>query len=113
MVSLGQGIAGAFTPSDEMAAKIATASSETGADGSLGLLRSAVTGGQAVAATFGVDVSASTRSKPTAVCAGEKTWRQPLEDSYWEIMKSPIADMKNAGSRYACVPGTFCMCSSP
>ncbi len=31
MVSLGQGIAGAFTPSDDMAAKIATASSETGA----------------------------------------------------------------------------------
>ena len=31
MVSLGQGIAGAFTPSDELAAKIATASSETGA----------------------------------------------------------------------------------
>jgi hypothetical protein len=30
MVSLGQGIAGAFTPSDELAAKIATASSETG-----------------------------------------------------------------------------------
>ncbi len=41
------------------------------------------------------------------VCPGEKTWRQPLEDSYWEIMKSPIADMKNAGSRYACGPRTF------
>ena len=25
----------------------------------------------------------------------------PLEESYWPIMKSPIADMKNAGSRYA------------
>ncbi len=40
MVSLGQGIAGAFTPSDDMAAKIAAASSETGADGSLVLLQS-------------------------------------------------------------------------
>ena len=44
MVSLGQGIAGAFTPSDEMAAKIAMASSETGADGSLVLLQSPIIG---------------------------------------------------------------------
>ena len=33
--------------------------------------------------------------------AGEKVWRMPVEDSYWEIMKSPIADMKNAGSKCA------------
>lgn len=32
---------------------------------------------------------------------GERTWRLPLEDSYWDIMKSNIADMKNAGNRYA------------
>ena len=25
----------------------------------------------------------------------------PLEESYWDIMKSNIADMKNAGNRYA------------
>lgn len=36
-----------------------------------------------------------------APSAGEKTWRLPLEDSYWDIMKSNIADMKNAGNRYA------------
>ena len=24
----------------------------------------------------------------------------PLEESYWSLMKSPIADMKNTGSRY-------------
>ena len=23
----------------------------------------------------------------------------PMEDSYWESMKSPVADMKNAGGR--------------
>ena len=54
MVALGQGIAGAFTPSDALADKLKTASSH----------------------------------------AGEKLWRMPVEDSYWDIMKSPIADMK-------------------
>ena len=29
--------------------------------------------------------------------AGEKLWRMPLEDAYWEQMSSPIADMKNTG----------------
>lgn len=32
---------------------------------------------------------------------GEKIWRMPLEDRYFEGMKSPIADMKNAGGRSA------------
>jgi leucyl aminopeptidase len=31
--------------------------------------------------------------------AGEKMWRMPLEDKYFEGMKSMIADMKNAGPR--------------
>jgi leucyl aminopeptidase len=31
--------------------------------------------------------------------AGEKMWRMPLEDRYFEGMKSMIADMKNAGPR--------------
>jgi leucyl aminopeptidase len=31
--------------------------------------------------------------------AGEKFWKMPLETSYFESMKSPIADMKNTGSR--------------
>lgn len=37
----------------------------------------------------------------TVCCAhtGEKIWRMPMEDSYWEQMKSPIADMKNTGGR--------------
>ena len=28
---------------------------------------------------------------------GEKFWRLPLEESYWEDMKSGIADMLNTG----------------
>ncbi|KAL3535103.1 hypothetical protein ACH5RR_003564 [Cinchona calisaya] len=31
--------------------------------------------------------------------AGEKLWRMPLEDSYWETMKSGVADMVNTGGR--------------
>lgn len=30
---------------------------------------------------------------------GEKLWRMPLEDSYWESMKSGVADMVNTGGR--------------
>lgn len=34
-----------------------------------------------------------------AKTAGEKYWRMPLEESYFEAMKSTHADMKNTGSR--------------
>jgi leucyl aminopeptidase len=32
--------------------------------------------------------------------AGEKMWRMPLDEDYKELLKSNIADMTNAGSRY-------------
>ena len=35
---------------------------------------------------------------PQLACPGEKVWRMPMEESYWEDMKSPIADMRNAGT---------------
>ncbi|KAF5788157.1 putative leucyl aminopeptidase [Helianthus annuus] len=31
--------------------------------------------------------------------AGEKLWRLPMEESYWESMKSGVADMVNTGGR--------------
>jgi leucyl aminopeptidase len=31
--------------------------------------------------------------------SGEKIWRMPMEERYFESMKSPLADMKNTGSR--------------
>ncbi|GJW68238.1 leucine aminopeptidase 1-like protein [Tanacetum coccineum] len=31
--------------------------------------------------------------------AGEKLWRMPMEESYWDQMKSGVADMVNTGSR--------------
>lgn len=59
VVALGSSIAGVFTPSDDLAKELLSAS----------------------------EVS------------GEKFWRMPLEDSYWESMKSGIADMVNTGGR--------------
>ncbi|KAG6532866.1 leucine aminopeptidase 1-like [Zingiber officinale] len=34
-----------------------------------------------------------------AEATGEKFWRMPLEESYWESMKSGVADMVNTGGR--------------
>ncbi|CAN4094626.1 unnamed protein product [Withania somnifera] len=31
--------------------------------------------------------------------SGEKLWRMPMEESYWDSMKSEVADMVNAGGR--------------
>jgi hypothetical protein len=31
--------------------------------------------------------------------AGEKLWRMPMEEGYWDMMKSNIADMVNTGGR--------------
>lgn len=31
--------------------------------------------------------------------SGEKFWRMPIEESYWENMKSSVADMANSGGR--------------
>ncbi len=37
--------------------------------------------------------------KTAAAAAGEKIWQMPLEEKYFEQMKSTIADMKNTGPR--------------
>lgn len=37
---------------------------------------------------------------PYTACAGEKLWQLPLEEEYWELCKSPIADMSNIGGRF-------------
>ncbi|XP_078443476.1 leucine aminopeptidase 1-like [Wolffia australiana] len=59
IVALGPSIAGFFTPSEDLAKEVLSASAVT----------------------------------------GEKLWRLPLEDSYWESMKSGVADMVNTGGR--------------
>lgn len=52
-------VAGLFTPNDDLAAELSSASQS----------------------------------------AGEKLWRMPMEESYWSMMKSGIADMVNTGGR--------------
>ncbi|XP_047321617.1 leucine aminopeptidase 1-like [Impatiens glandulifera] len=59
VVALGPTIAGVFTPSDDLAKEVISASE----------------------------------------AAGEKLWRMPIEESYWESMKSGVADMVNTGGR--------------
>lgn len=59
VVALGSSVAGAFTPSDDLANEVMAASQ----------------------------------------VSGEKIWRMPLEESYWEMMKSGVADMVNTGGR--------------
>jgi leucyl aminopeptidase len=59
IVALGNDIAGIWSPQDELANALLSASEQ----------------------------------------AGEKMWRMPLEDKYFEGMKSMIADMKNTGPR--------------
>jgi leucyl aminopeptidase len=59
IIALGNDIAGVWSPQDELANALLSASDQ----------------------------------------AGEKMWRMPLEDKYFEGMKSMIADMKNTGPR--------------
>ncbi len=41
----------------------------------------------------------ATEISQASAASGEKLWRMPLEEKYFEVMKSDIADMKNAGAR--------------
>ncbi|MBW4538494.1 MAG: leucyl aminopeptidase [Myxacorys chilensis ATA2-1-KO14] len=59
VVALGDSIAGLWSPSDDVANQLVSASEQ----------------------------------------AGEKLWRMPMEEKYFESMKSGIADMKNTGAR--------------
>jgi leucyl aminopeptidase len=59
VIALGNDIAGVWSPQDELANALLSASDQ----------------------------------------AGERMWRMPLEDKYFEGMKSMIADMKNTGPR--------------
>ncbi|KAK9861069.1 hypothetical protein WJX84_005581 [Apatococcus fuscideae] len=54
--------------------------------------------GQKVAGVFTPSETVATSLKSASQAAGEKVWRMPMEESYWEDMKSPIADMRNAGT---------------
>ncbi len=55
--------------------------------------------GDNIAGLWSTDHNLAMELKNAAESAGEKLWEMPLEDKYFEGMKSPIADMKNTGPR--------------
>ena len=55
--------------------------------------------GKDIAGLWTADDSLATEMKQAAESAGEKFWQMPMEDKYFEGLKSPIADMKNTGPR--------------
>ncbi|XP_019170642.1 PREDICTED: leucine aminopeptidase 2, chloroplastic-like isoform X2 [Ipomoea nil] len=55
--------------------------------------------GPSVAGVFTPSEKLAREVLEAAEVAGEKLWRLPMEESYWENMKSGIADMVNTGPR--------------
>jgi len=55
--------------------------------------------GPEIAAMYASSDTMASSVAAAAKAAGEKIWRMPLENNYWEQMKSSCADMKNAGGR--------------
>ncbi|WP_448564116.1 leucyl aminopeptidase [Trichothermofontia sp.] len=57
--------------------------------------------GDQIAGLWSPDATLSEQLQQAATQAGEKLWPMPLEEKYFEGMKSQIADMKNTGPRNA------------
>jgi leucyl aminopeptidase len=55
--------------------------------------------GDDIAGLWGSDETLVKELKEAANLAGEKLWEMPLEEKYFDGLKSPIADMKNTGPR--------------
>lgn len=55
--------------------------------------------GDDIAALFSPDDALASQLEKSASAAGEKIWRMPMEEKYFEGLKSNIADMKNTGPR--------------
>ena len=56
--------------------------------------------GEDIAGLFTPDDAVASQLQTAADSTGEKIWRMPMEDKYFEGLKSGIADMKNTGPRY-------------
>lgn len=56
--------------------------------------------GDAIAGLWSPDDILAEELESASDVAGEKLWRMPLEEKYFEGMKSLIADMKNTGPRF-------------
>ncbi len=57
--------------------------------------------GPEISGIFGTDQDLIGRLIATGRSTGEKIWQLPLEEEYWDMIKSDVADMKNSGGRWA------------
>ncbi|TVP63694.1 MAG: leucyl aminopeptidase [Nodularia sp. (in: Bacteria)] len=55
--------------------------------------------GEDIAGLYTPDDAVASQLEQAAQSAGEKLWRMPMEEKYFEGLKSGIADMKNTGPR--------------
>lgn len=55
--------------------------------------------GDDIAGLWSTHEALTTELQAAAAIAGEKFWAMPMEEKYFEGLKSPIADMKNTGPR--------------
>ncbi len=55
--------------------------------------------GDDIAGFWSTDENLTKELKQASEASGEPMWEMPLKENYFELMKSPIADMKNTGSR--------------
>lgn len=55
--------------------------------------------GEAIAGIWSNDEALATQLTDAATASGEKLWAMPLEDKYFDGLKSIVADMKNTGPR--------------
>jgi leucyl aminopeptidase len=55
--------------------------------------------GDDIAGLWSPDDALANQLLSAAANSGEKVWRMPMEERYFESMKSPLADMKNTGAR--------------
>src|SRR5579883_2563875 len=55
--------------------------------------------GDEIAGLWSSDPAIATQLTQAGELAGEKIWQMPMEEKYFDGLKSPIADMKNTGPR--------------
>ena len=55
--------------------------------------------GEDIAGLYTPDDAVASQLEKAAQISGEKIWRMPMEEKYFEGLKSGIADMKNTGPR--------------
>jgi leucyl aminopeptidase len=55
--------------------------------------------GEDIAGLWTTDETLANQISAAATAAGEKIWRMPMEEKYFDGLKSVVADMKNTGPR--------------